>query len=106
MGENGHSTADKENDERPSVDPSCMIQGAGFILCLAPNTSADPPKESNDLSNSVEDEGNEQHIFCPAAYQETIINMMERHYCTHPMIPGYAALDASAIKLWAVKQMY
>ena len=106
MSENGHSTADKENDGCPSADPCSMIQGTGFILHLAPNTSADPPKESDDLCNSAEDEGNEQHIFCPAAYQETIINMMERHYCAHPMIPGYAAPDVSTIKLWAVKQMY
>lgn len=32
--------------------------------------------------------------------------MMERHYCAHRIIPGYAAPNPAAIKQWAVQQMY
>jgi hypothetical protein len=30
------------------------------------------------------------------------VNMMERHYCAHPVIPGYPTPDPRAIKRWAV----
>jgi len=32
--------------------------------------------------------------------------MMERHFCAHPLIPGYSAPTPEGIKSWAVKQMY
>ena len=31
---------------------------------------------------------------------------MERHLCSHPLIPGYSALSRKGIREWAVKQMY
>ncbi|TFK57941.1 hypothetical protein BDN72DRAFT_737553, partial [Pluteus cervinus] len=47
-----------------------------------------------------------QRTFCPAIYRDSIVDMMERHYCAHPMIPGYTRPDAASIKRWAVQQMY
>ena len=32
--------------------------------------------------------------------------MMERHFCAHPLIPGYSAPTPEGIKAWAVKQAY
>ena len=32
--------------------------------------------------------------------------MMEQHYCAHSAIPGYAAPNSAAIRIWAVKQAY
>jgi hypothetical protein len=106
-----NSTADKENNGRPPADTHRTIQGAGFILRLAPTpdaptTGPNPKKWSDDVNDSEEGEGKGRHTFCPAIYRESIIDMMERHYCAHPMIPGYAAPDASAIKRWAVRQVY
>ncbi|KAH8976424.1 hypothetical protein EDB86DRAFT_2840982 [Lactarius hatsudake] len=44
--------------------------------------------------------------FCPIKYREAIVDMMEHHFCAHPLIPGYSALTPEGIKAWAVKQMY
>ncbi|KAJ6587834.1 hypothetical protein B0H10DRAFT_2233881 [Mycena sp. CBHHK59/15] len=38
----------------------------------------------------TEDEKERRRTFCPAAYHEPIITMMEKHYCAHPLLPGYA----------------
>jgi hypothetical protein len=35
-----------------------------------------------------------------------IIKMVERHYCAHPLVSGYAPPEPIGIKLWAVQQMY
>jgi hypothetical protein len=61
----------------------------------------------SDNEGSEEDDRNpERRTFCPAIYRDTIINMMERHYCAHPLIPGYGPPDAVGIKKWAVQQIY
>lgn len=65
------------------------------------NQSAD-----EDETGDGEDDEEGRHTFCPAVYRESIVDMMEKHYCAHPMIPGYAAPDASAIRQWAVQQIY
>ena len=44
--------------------------------------------------------------FCSVEYRQPIINMMERHYCAHPLIPGYSSPTPEGIREWAVKQMY
>jgi hypothetical protein len=44
--------------------------------------------------------------FCPSELRETIVDMMERHYCAHPLIPGYSHPSARGIREWAVKQIY
>ncbi|TFK70349.1 hypothetical protein BDN72DRAFT_870317 [Pluteus cervinus] len=50
--------------------------------------------------------GKGQRTFYPALYRDSITEMMERHYCAHPMIPGYVAPEAGALRRWAVHQMY
>jgi hypothetical protein len=47
-----------------------------------------------------------RHTFCPDELQGQVIDMMERHLCAHPLIPGYSAPSPEGIKEWAVKQMY
>jgi hypothetical protein len=44
--------------------------------------------------------------FCSGDLREPIIKMMERHYCAHPLIPGYCEPTPEAIKHWAVQQIY
>jgi hypothetical protein len=44
--------------------------------------------------------------FCPAEHRDTIISLMERHLCAHPLIPGYSHPSAQGIRDWAVKAMY
>ena len=65
--------------------------------------------EGDSVSPSDNDDNNEKsswRTFCPALYHDTIINMMEKHYCAHPLIPGYGRPHAAGIKQWAVQSMY
>jgi hypothetical protein len=44
--------------------------------------------------------------FCPVEHRQPIINMIEHHYCAHPLIPGYLSPTPAGIREWAVKQIY
>jgi hypothetical protein len=96
-----------------------VIRGAGFRFSIPatwlPTIEEEEEKdeeegtinEERDVSGEDEDDGKQgQRTFCPALYRDTIINMMERHYCAHPSIPGYSPPDAKLIKKWAVQRMY
>lgn len=52
------------------------------------------------------DEPAKRRTFCPAIHRDNIINMMEAHYCAHPLIPGYAPPTPEGIRKWAVKKIY
>ncbi|KAH9080451.1 hypothetical protein EDB83DRAFT_2175802, partial [Lactarius deliciosus] len=59
----------------------------------------------------IESDPNEETVtgrrtFCPIEQCAAIVNMMECHFCVHPLIPGYSALTPEGIKAWAVKQIY
>ena len=43
---------------------------------------------------------------CSAEHWDTIIGLLERHFCAHPLIPGYSHPSAQGIREWAVKAMY
>jgi hypothetical protein len=45
-------------------------------------------------------------IFCPTHLCETVIALIEYHFCAHPLILGYLHPSAVGICQWAVKQMY
>jgi hypothetical protein len=45
-------------------------------------------------------------IKMPILSRETIVAMVESHYCAHPDIPGMAMPDTAGIWTWAVKKMY
>ena len=47
-----------------------------------------------------------RRTFCPMELWDNVIEMMERHFCVHPLIPRYSAPSAEGIKDWAVKQIY
>ncbi|KAF7367605.1 SWIM-type domain-containing protein [Mycena sanguinolenta] len=61
---------------------------------------------SKDDENEGEKRKHTRHTFCPANYREHIVSMMEKHYCAHPLLPGYAHPSAEGIRRWAVLQMY
>jgi hypothetical protein len=71
-----------------------------------------PPPSANCGTESVtEDEPDEEiatgrRTFCPIEHRTAIVDMMERHFCAHPLIPGYSAPTPEGIKAWAVKQIY
>ncbi|KIJ32252.1 hypothetical protein M422DRAFT_265902 [Sphaerobolus stellatus SS14] len=63
-----------------------------------------PAESEIDSDDDVPDSG--LRSFCPSIYQEKIIQMMERHLCAHPLIPGYSAPTKEGIRAWSVKEMY
>ena len=44
--------------------------------------------------------------FCPPDLRGVVIELIEKHFCAHPLIPGYSAPDPLLIHRWAVKQIY
>jgi len=44
--------------------------------------------------------------FCNAEHRSHIIDMVERHLCAHPLVPGYSAPSPEGIRYWAVKEIY
>ena len=58
----------------------------------------DEPEPDEDLTA--------RRAFCPIEHRDTVVEMMERHFCAHPLIPGYSYPSANGIKAWAVKQAY
>ena len=67
-----------------------------------PSTNPEPVDNVSDNDKT----SNGQRMFCPKVHREKIINMIENHYCAHPLIPGYAPPSPAGIKKWAVQQMY
>ncbi|KAJ7642146.1 hypothetical protein FB45DRAFT_365933 [Roridomyces roridus] len=63
--------------------------------------------DGDDSSGEEEDKEKEtRRTFCPAEYRDHIVKMMEKHYCAHPLLPGYAHPSPEGIRRWAVLQMY
>jgi len=100
----------QESQRRDGVDavnePSAatrIIQGNGFTLrvlkSIAPANFEDTAEnDSEDVSEDEAGKKRARRTFCPTDDREPIINMIERHYCAHPVIPGYAAPDPVSIK--------
>ncbi|KAN0136763.1 hypothetical protein V8E53_005533, partial [Lactarius tabidus] len=70
-----------------------------------------PTIRDSDLVDEDEPDADEEittrrHTFCPLEHCDTVVDMMERHFCVHPLIPRYSAPMPEGIKAWAVKQLY
>ncbi|KAJ7143889.1 hypothetical protein C8R44DRAFT_141341 [Mycena epipterygia] len=66
--------------------------------------------DDSDIEDVEEEEEEEEttsrRTFCPARFRDPIIDMMEKHFCAHPLLPGYAHPSPEGIRRWAVLQMY
>ena len=76
------------------------------IRIPAPLTIHPSGPATEDEPDTDEETTNEQRTFCPAKHHDDVVNMMERHFCAHPLIPGYSTPTPEHIKNWAVKQTY
>jgi hypothetical protein len=47
-----------------------------------------------------------ESTFCPASYREQIVAKVEKHFCSHPLIPNDHDKHAKAVYHWAVKDIY
>ncbi|KIJ25136.1 hypothetical protein M422DRAFT_273913 [Sphaerobolus stellatus SS14] len=101
----------------PPAPPACTLTSIHPISQPGPNTlpikikiptgyqMPELPAES-EVDSDDEVPKNGLRSFCPSIYHENIIQMMERHLCAHPLIPGYSAPSKAGIQAWAVKEMY
>ena len=64
--------------------------------------SSPPGKESDTVDEP--DAGPRQ--FCPERYRDTILELIEKHFCAHPLIPGYCPPNPMDIRKWAVRQYH
>jgi len=114
------SSMNTSNKENPigghQLQGDRVIQGVGFTLRVAGPTTVCPEwatirkkvagEDEADVSEEEGDCEQGRRTFCPALYRDPIVKMIERHYCAHPLVPGYAPPEPIGIKQWAVQQMY
>ncbi|KAJ6483695.1 hypothetical protein DFH09DRAFT_1340301 [Mycena vulgaris] len=100
-----------------AADPAILARAmkAHMTGAAAPVPKATAPKkarvvEPESVGDSERQEEEEEMMmrrtFCPPSYREPIVSMMEKHFCAHPLLPGYAEPSPEGIKRWAVQQMY
>ncbi|KAJ6473033.1 hypothetical protein C8R45DRAFT_1163371 [Mycena sanguinolenta] len=81
-------------------------------LAHAMNARVGDDEDPNEAAASSEDSEAEEEkpkarrTFCHASYREPIINILERHFCAHPLLPGSAPPSPVGIRRWAVTEMY
>ncbi|KAJ7789309.1 hypothetical protein B0H14DRAFT_2944863 [Mycena olivaceomarginata] len=101
----------------PAVLAAAMKARTGQASAAKPAVSGRKrPKENDHDSAASSDDGsdgenedqvkNTKRTFCPSRYRDPIVNMLEKHYCAHPQLPGYAPPNPEGIRRWAVMQMY
>jgi hypothetical protein len=89
----------------PSLPLSDPSQTKLILRIRRPATSATAATESDtEMPDGPDESGKERRTFCSQEYRAAIIEMLERHYCAHPTIPGFC--HPAGIKYWAVKQIY
>ncbi|KAJ7246826.1 hypothetical protein B0H12DRAFT_1220454 [Mycena haematopus] len=97
-----------------STVKKAKAKGAGEAdMAAAESKVPDNTADAAAATSGSEDEEEEgegkkrtRRTFCPAIYRERIVSMMEKHYCAHPLLPGYAHPSPEGIRRWAVLQMY
>ncbi|KAJ7577132.1 hypothetical protein C8J56DRAFT_1007246 [Mycena floridula] len=63
-------------------------------------------EEDKDDDDSGEDEEDTKRTFCALEHRTKILTLVEKVYCAHPLIPGYAASNPKAIHEWGTKILY
>lgn len=104
------------DDGEASVRKSENTDGLARLTLKIPPRTQPVPLQTPEQTPSPEDEEDDEEgdmgternkrTFCPTEFRESILGMMEKHYCAHPLIPGYSEGTPGAIHRWATKQMY
>ena len=77
-----------------------------LTIRIPPSSAISEVTEGKPDEDPDEDLCNGRRTFCPIEHRVAVADMMERHFCAHPLIPGYSTPTPEGIKAWAVKQMY
>ena len=95
--------ATKAHTEFSFIDPQFMPNGRSD----ARETEGLPVLSTpDDKSNPADEPDVSVRQFCPERYRDTILELIEKHFCAHPLIPGYCPPNPMDIRKWAVRQMY
>jgi hypothetical protein len=80
----------------------------GRLRLLGPRAVVDVPDAPPDEEPTAHQEPapDERHVFCPEHLRQPVIDLMDRHFMAHPLIPGSSAPTKEAIRWWAVEGMY
>jgi hypothetical protein len=98
------NTLDQAQTTTPATSAIASPRNGLTITILPPRQrEAEPEEETSESEPEEKDVG---RTFCPLDNRQPIIDMMETHYCAHPLIPGYSHPSAEGINYWAVKEMY
>ena len=89
-----------------SVPVACNPESLKIRIPLLATLRDGQAPTSAENEESADEANNTRQTFCPLEHRDAVVNMMERHFCAHPLIPGYSAPTPEGIKAWAVKQIY
>ena len=88
------------------VSTSSAVDNAMKLTIRIPTPSTIHHSGTENESDADDETANERHTFCPVEHRDTLVQIMEQHFCAHPLIPGYSAPTPEGIKAWAVRQIY
>lgn len=97
-----------DNDPNPPENPnSVIIRIPSLSQKHTEKHTTEGTKLTERLMIRIPAQVQEQEpSFCPEEFHALVIELLDRHFCAHPLIPGYSAPSREGIKAWAVKQMY
>lgn len=95
------SAAEKEN-QPPATNTIRIPPMSQF----RPSHNLESEDEEDEEMDTDEAANSGRRQFCASELKAKVIEMVERHYHAHPLIPGYAANNPQAIHEWAVREMY
>ncbi|KAJ3542994.1 hypothetical protein NM688_g5915 [Phlebia brevispora] len=90
---------------------SATAPRAGAYAAASPSLTIRIPSTAERAASATSDSHDgapsaAARVFCPEEYREHIVDMMERHLCAHPLIPGYSHPSPEGIREWAVREIY
>ena len=91
------------NAEFPFIDITFAPLGKADTKTEEPIGSDDEELASNTRSSPIPSLPRQ---FCPPDLREAVIELIKKHFCAHPLIPGYSAPDPLSIRHWVVKRIY
>jgi hypothetical protein len=94
---------------RSTATPQHTVEGSRLTIRVPPRSDKEnhgPEKFESDPVTVDDTEKTERRTFCPDEHRRPICDIIERHYCAHPLIPGYSSPTPEGIREWAVKQIY
>lgn len=92
------------------VNPNTLRITISIPSSFVPPWTQDPNPQLTQSTDSEADSDIKSNAprrqFCPLDLRDAVTTLIERHYCAHPSIPGYARPDVASIRWWAVEEMY